>query len=148
MKALFSIHEIHSANSAGIAATKDTPGKPPKVVIVKPGTAFYANDADEHDFFLESGAARLATAEESRDLETPESLAKSEEKAKKATEKAAVTMKAAAEKDAAEKAAAAKEAAGSTSGGTRMVADGKPGVSTTGVTKRGGDDDDDGKSLV
>ena len=83
LKALFSINEIHMTVEPGVAATRDTPAVPPKEVVVKTGTAFYAKDEDDQDFFLKNGAAREATESEARDLEPP--------KAKKAAKTEAKT---------------------------------------------------------
>ena len=71
LKALFSINEIHMTVEPGVAATRDTPAVPPKEVVIKTGTAFYAKDEDDQDFFLKNGAAREATEAEARDLEAP-----------------------------------------------------------------------------
>lgn len=107
LKALFSINELHTTIEPGVLATRDTPAVPPKEVIIKAGTPFYAKDEDEQNFFLKNGAAREATDSEARDLEPP--------KAKKAP-KAADDAAKKADDDAAKKAAddaadAAKKAA-------------------------------------
>ena len=72
MKALFSIHEIHAAQTPGVAATKDMPAVAPKMQVVAPGTAFYANSEEDYDFFLKVGAARLATDAEADHLDATE----------------------------------------------------------------------------
>ena len=87
LKALFSINEIHMTVEPGVAATRDTTAVPPKEVIVKTGTAFYAKDEADQEFFLKNGAAREATEAEARDLEPPKAKkAKAEAKAEAKTE--------------------------------------------------------------
>lgn len=105
MKPLFSLNELHMTEKAGAAATRDTPAVPPKEIVVKPGTAFYALTEEDHEFFLKNNAARLATDSEARDLEPPKVKKTAAEK--KAEDEAAKKAADEAAKKAADEAAAA-----------------------------------------
>ena len=121
MKALFSLNELHTTTKPGKAGNRDTDPVRPELLIIKSGTAFFAKDQAEEDFFLKEKAARLATKEESALLER---VLEAEEAAAKKSAKTEAKTPAKAPAKAAD------------AGGTKAA--------DAGATNAGGSDDDTG----